>query len=104
MSPGKTVEGAYGGLSCAALISFGASFFYSHSFEQSLWCAVIAISVAIASIIGDLLESMLKRFRGIKDSGHLLPGHGGVLDRIDGWIAAAPMYAFFIVQLKMVII
>jgi phosphatidate cytidylyltransferase len=100
VSPGKTREGAYGGLLSAALISFSASYFYSHSFESSLWCAVIAISVAIATIIGDLFESMLKRFRGIKDSGNLLPGHGGVLDRIDGWVAAAPVYAFFVVKLN----
>jgi phosphatidate cytidylyltransferase len=104
VSPGKTQEGAYGGLMSAALITFCASFFYSHSLDQALGCAMVAFTVAIASIVGDLLESMLKRFRGIKDSGQLLPGHGGVLDRIDGWMAAAPVYALFIVQLNMTII
>lgn len=104
VSPGKTREGAYGGLMSAAGITFLASFLYGFSFNQALGCAVVAITVAVSSIIGDLFESMLKRFRGVKDSGQLLPGHGGVLDRIDGWMAAAPVFAFFIVQLNMAII
>lgn len=98
VSPGKTREGAYGGILCAAIISFGAAFFYFQNLNQALLYAVIGILVAIASIVGDLFESMLKRFRGIKDSGRLLPGHGGVLDRIDGWTAAAPVYAFLLVM------
>lgn len=104
VSPGKTREGAYGGLCIAASISFAASFFYSDSMTQAFACALVAMVVTIASIIGDLLESMLKRFRGIKDSGNLLPGHGGVLDRIDGWTAAAPAFAFFILHLNVVLI
>lgn len=104
VSPGKTREGACGGVLIAAVVSFIASFSYSGSLQQALWCAAIAVMVAISSIVGDLFESMLKRFRGIKDSGNLLPGHGGVLDRIDGWTAAAPFYAFFILHLQIVVL
>jgi phosphatidate cytidylyltransferase len=104
VSPGKTREGAYGGLLVTTAISFAASFFYHHALQQALWCTLLAAVVTLASILGDLFESMLKRFCGVKDSGNLLPGHGGILDRIDGWTAAAPIFAAFVLWLPGVVV
>jgi len=90
VSPGKTWEGAIGGLGAVALVALiGAA-----HFGLPLAAAVaFGCVVGIFSVIGDLTESMFKRAAGLKDSGSLLPGHGGVLDRIDGVTAAAPLYA-----------
>ena len=90
VSPGKTLEGALGGIAMVALVAWaGAAHF---GLPQP---AVVAFGcmVGIFSIIGDLTESMFKRAAGLKDSGALLPGHGGLLDRIDSVTAAAPLYA-----------
>lgn len=95
VSPGKTVEGALGGLVGAALASavIGNVFFKGQSTGLLV---TIGILVAIAGIVGDLLESLFKRYVGAKDSGTLFPGHGGALDRMDAFILAAPvLYAFF---------
>ena len=95
VSPGKTVEGAIGGLVGAALASAViATYLFK---DQSLGLVVvIGVLVAIAGIVGDLLESLFKRYVGAKDSGTLFPGHGGALDRMDAFILAAPLlYAFF---------
>jgi phosphatidate cytidylyltransferase len=90
VSPGKTWEGAAGGLVGVALMSAaGAAHFHLPVFS------VIAFGccVGIFSVIGDLTESMFKRAVALKDSGTLLPGHGGLLDRLDSVTAAAPLYA-----------
>ena len=95
VSPGKTVEGAIGGLVGAALAS---AVIATRLFKgQSVGLVVtIGVLVAIAGIVGDLLESLFKRYVGAKDSGTLFPGHGGALDRMDAFILAAPLlYAFF---------
>jgi phosphatidate cytidylyltransferase len=90
VSPGKTQEGALGGLAMAALVAWGGAVYFGF---PPLAAVAFGGAVGIFSIIGDLTESMFKRAAGLKDSGVLLPGHGGLLDRIDSVTAAAPLYA-----------
>ena len=97
ISPGKTWEGVYGALIAVAvyalaLLPFAQGAGYSAAIVPASVIAWVALAVALAgvSIVGDLFESQLKRMRGVKDSGKLLPGHGGVLDRIDALLAALP--------------
>lgn len=90
VSPGKSWEGVIGGLILVSLLAVAFSWLTGGLWYQSL---AIALPAAAVSVLGDLLESMLKRHRGVKDSGSILPGHGGVLDRIDGITAAAPIFA-----------
>lgn len=92
VSPGKTWEGLVGGLLTSALISwlFGRYAPLNVVPATLLVCSVVA---ALASVLGDLTESMFKREAGIKDSGSLIPGHGGILDRIDSLTAAVPVFA-----------
>ncbi len=86
-SPNKTLEGVIGGILVATIVGT-----YAGLYIAPLWIAlVVTFFVAIASIFGDLFESYLKREAGVKDSGDLLPGHGGILDRIDGYLFGAPM-------------
>jgi phosphatidate cytidylyltransferase len=90
VSPGKTIEGALGGLLLVALVAWGGAV---HFGLPPLAGVIFGCIVGIFSIVGDLTESMFKRAAGLKDSGVLLPGHGGLLDRIDSVTAAAPLYA-----------
>lgn len=92
VSPGKTWEGLIGGLVTSAVISwlFGRYAPLNAVPTTLLICSVMA---ALASVLGDLTESMFKREAGIKDSGQLIPGHGGILDRIDSLTAAVPVFA-----------
>jgi phosphatidate cytidylyltransferase len=95
VSPGKTVEGAIGGLAGAALAS-GVVATQLFKDQSPALVIVIGVLVAVAGIVGDLLESLFKRYVGAKDSGALFPGHGGALDRMDAFLLAAPLlYAFF---------
>jgi len=94
VSPGKTWEGVAGGLVAALLMA--AAGIYWFNFTALPFFALTAL-VVFASIVGDLTESMFKRHAGLKDSGSLLPGHGGVLDRVDSVTAAAP---FFLIGLE----
>jgi phosphatidate cytidylyltransferase len=89
VSPGKTWEGALGGVVAATLIAFVAAWPLQ---VRAAPFVALCIAVTIASIVGDLTESMFKRYAGMKDSGTLFPGHGGVLDRIDSLTAAAPLF------------
>lgn len=102
VSPGKSIEGALGGLVTAAVIAFAflklAPVDFGKSFSTVAFIGVSILTVAI-SILGDLTESMFKRQAEIKDSSNLIPGHGGILDRIDSLTAAVPFFAtcFFFV-------
>ncbi|GAA5219156.1 phosphatidate cytidylyltransferase [Corallincola platygyrae] len=93
VSPGKTIEGMLGGLCSAALVALGGA--WTLKVAPSDWGYFVLASVlaVLASVFGDLAESMFKRQAGIKDSGRILPGHGGVLDRIDSLTAALPVFA-----------
>lgn len=92
VSPGKTWEGAYGAIAGTFLISMLGSYFFAHNFKTATIFLVVSLIIVIISIFGDLSESLYKRQCKLKDSGNLLPGHGGILDRIDSLIAAAPFY------------
>jgi phosphatidate cytidylyltransferase len=94
VSPSKTIEGALGGLFVVA--AFGASTSgYVFTGFSPLSGAGLALALALAGIVGDLFESLLKRSAGVKDSSSLIPGHGGVLDRIDSHLFAAPAFYLF---------
>jgi phosphatidate cytidylyltransferase len=89
VSPGKTWEGVIGGLGAAALMAvIGVWWFAMNAGAFIALCLI----VVFASIVGDLTESLFKRHAGLKDSGNLLPGHGGLLDRVDSITAAAPVF------------
>ena len=93
-SPAKTIEGASGG----ALFSLGVMFIYVHfgfenaTFEQYFFYGILSLVITLTSILGDLFQSLHKRIAGVKDSGVLLPGHGGLFDRIDSLTASAPIF------------
>jgi phosphatidate cytidylyltransferase len=98
VSPGKTWEGLYGALAGAVLC--GAALFWLLGMEGRLFATILlSVGTVLFSVVGDLLESVFKRKAGIKDSGHLLPGHGGVLDRIDSLTAAAPIFLLGLQQI-----
>lgn len=93
VSPGKSWEGFWGGLASALLLALLVWLPLGAGWLPLPALLAIAAATVLASVLGDLLESMFKRQRGIKDSGTLLPGHGGVLDRLDSLSAAAPVFA-----------
>ncbi|MGR6874546.1 CDP-archaeol synthase [Pseudomonas sp. HK3] len=99
VSPGKTWEGVYGGLVVTTLMALGGGYLLESeaglSLDAKQWALLISLTLLITcmSVVGDLIESMVKRHRGIKDSSNLLPGHGGVMDRIDSMTAALPLFA-----------
>jgi phosphatidate cytidylyltransferase len=97
ISPGKSIEGLIGGIGSAALVGFVAALLlgFRDVIEVVTW-TVVAILVSSISVVGDLAQSRIKRRCGKKDSGTLLPGHGGILDRIDSLLAAAPVYGLLV--------
>jgi phosphatidate cytidylyltransferase len=92
LSPGKTWAGAYAGLVAAAGAGVILALLLGVGPWRGLALVLVCLVTAVISVVGDLFESLLKRRRGLKDSGNLLPGHGGILDRIDSMTAAAPVF------------
>ena len=99
VSPGKTREGVYGAMASALLCGLFLVWWLDAGMTQGLLVLLLCLATMLFSVVGDLFESLLKRRRGIKDSGTLLPGHGGMLDRIDSLTAAAPVFALGLVLL-----
>ncbi len=95
LSGGKTVEGALGGLAMATIAGFGASFLVERS---ALYWTLAGLAAGVLSMLGDLTVSLFKRRAGVKDSGAMLPGHGGMLDRLDSGLAAAPLLALLVFE------
>lgn len=93
VSPGKTLEGVIGGIITACALVALAGYFIGFNAEQYQVVILVTVIITTISVLGDLNESMFKRQAGVKDSGTILPGHGGVLDRIDSLTATAPIYA-----------
>jgi phosphatidate cytidylyltransferase len=94
ISPKKTVEGAIGGVVFGtAAMTLGGGYVFPA--VPPVVMTLVSAAVVLLGIVGDLFESLLKRSAGVKDSSHLIPGHGGVLDRIDSWLFAGPMYYVF---------
>jgi phosphatidate cytidylyltransferase len=91
LSPGKTWSGALGGLASAVVAGLAVALAYHANRSGQYWAEGVAVLLSVAAQAGDLLESGLKRHFGKKDSGSLIPGHGGVLDRVDGLLTAAPV-------------
>jgi len=92
ISPGKTIEGVYGALFAALLVAILIAVLLDYNLSQVISFASVALFCTTFSIIGDLFESVAKRSAGIKDSGNIFPGHGGVMDRIDSLTAAGPLF------------
>jgi phosphatidate cytidylyltransferase len=95
ISPSKTIEGAIGGVVVAPFVAV----LLGHLWLPAVppWqMSLVGMAMTIAGICGDLFESRLKRRAGVKDSGTLIPGHGGILDRIDSWLFATPVFWLFL--------
>ncbi|MGK7951615.1 MAG: phosphatidate cytidylyltransferase [Xenococcaceae cyanobacterium] len=98
ISPKKTVEGAiFGILGSLITAEIGAWYFHFPAWQYS--GAILGVLIGITSLLGDLTESMMKRDAGVKDSGQLIPGHGGILDRTDSYVFTAPLVYYFVTLL-----
>lgn len=103
VSPNKSVEGLYGGIVTSMLIVTAVALLYlDMTWPELILFLILSVVTVFSSVLGDLFESMIKRRAGIKDSGRILPGHGGVLDRIDSLLAAAPIFAAGMAVLKLI--
>ena len=101
VSPGKTLEGAAGGLALAMVVAALVAWQGPVEAADRLPLLLVALCTVLASVAGDLFESLIKRQRGVKDSGTMLPGHGGMLDRIDSLTAALPVAVMLISWLSL---
>lgn len=94
VSPGKTVEGSLGGLLLVLVVAVIGDYYFNPQ-SMVMWYGM-ALATALISMVGDLFISMLKRRTKIKDTGHIFPGHGGILDRLDSLLAALPLFYGFL--------
>jgi len=99
VSPNKTVEGLIGGLVLAVLLALVARAWFLPSFTV-VDCLATGVLLSLAGSLGDLAESVLKRSAGVKDSGTILPGHGGMLDRLDSLLFTAPVFYYYVSFVK----
>lgn len=95
ISPKKTVEGALGATLCAVIVALSGIFYTKLSVFQALFAGLL---ITVSSQLGDLSESLVKRDAGVKDSSNILPGHGGILDRTDGYLFALPVAYYYFVN------
>ncbi len=95
VSPGKTLEGLFGGMLFVLLLVTAIAAYREFPQDMWLWYGA-AVLLTLLSVFGDLSESMFKRVAGLKDSGSIIPGHGGIMDRIDSLTATAPLFALFV--------
>lgn len=93
VSPNKTIEGLIGGIIAALIVGWLFSGWFDIQFTSPVHMVIITLITVVISVLGDLVESMFKRVSGIKDSSNIIPGHGGILDRIDSLTAAFPVFA-----------
>ena len=93
VSPAKSWAGFWGGLACCCVFAVLLWLAFGSTANALQTVVAVAIVTGLASVLGDLVESMVKRYQGVKDSGAILPGHGGIMDRLDSLTAAAPVFA-----------
>ncbi len=97
ISPAKTIEGAVSGIICPTIVGFISGILVKCNFLELIFLCFVGSLVGLFSIVGDLIESMMKRDAGLKDSGNALPGHGGILDRIDSYLFT-PSIVFYLIK------
>ena len=99
ISPKKTVEGVFGGLLLAILAALVAQVWFTSQLS-STDALLLGILITISGLVGDLFESVIKRRQGVKDSGGILPGHGGMLDRLDSLLFTAPTFYYYVIWVR----